>query len=243
VSEPEGSAERLQKVLARAGLGSRRSNEDLIRAGRVTVNGRRAELGTRVDPARDTVEIDGVEVPLEPELVYIALNKPVGVVTTAKDPDRRRTVIDLVPRDPRVMPVGRLDRDTSGLLLLTNDGDFANRIAHPRYEVPKTYVAEVRGKVTKGLTHRLEKGVSLDDGPARAESVRMRESSRGRTILELTVREGRNRLVRRLLESQALTVTSLVRTAIGPVRLGRLKEGDWRVLKRPEVMELLMERD
>jgi 23S rRNA pseudouridine2605 synthase len=233
------SGERLQKVLARAGLGSRRSNEDLIKAGRITVNGRRAELGSRVDPSVDTVAIDGIEVALEPELVYLALNKPTGVVTTAKDPQKRRTVIDLVPREPRVIPVGRLDRDTSGLLLLTNDGDFANRIAHPRYEVPKTYVAEVRGKVTQGLTHRLERGVTLEDGPAHAESVRIREASRGRTILEITVREGRNRLVRRIFESQGLTVTSLVRTAIGPVRLGRLREGDWRELKRSEVLELL----
>ncbi len=239
--EGEAQPERLQKVLARAGLGSRRANEDLIRAGRITINGERASLGDRVDPALDVVEIDGVEVALEPELVYLALNKPVGVVTTAKDPQRRRTVIDLVPREPRVVPVGRLDRDTSGLILLTNDGDFANRIAHPRYEVTKTYVAEVRGKVTQGLTHRLERGVGLEDGPAGAEDVRIREASRGRTILQLTVREGRNRLVRRLLESQGLTVTSLVRTGIGSVKLGRLKEGDWRELKRQEVLDLLRE--
>jgi 23S rRNA pseudouridine2605 synthase len=235
------SAERLQKVLARAGLGSRRSSEDLIRAGRITVNGRRAELGTRVDPEIDDVAIDGVPVSLQLELVYYALHKPKGVVTTAKDTHGRRTVLDLVPDDPRVAPVGRLDRDTSGLLLLTNDGDFANHVAHPRYEVPKIYVAEVDGKVSQGLVQRLQRGVRLEDGPAHAEEVRIRAASRGRTIVELTVREGRNRLVRRLLASQGLRVIALVRTAIGPVRLGRLQEGDHRTLKRDEVLALLRE--
>lgn len=237
------TAERLQKVLARAGLGSRRSSEDLIRSGRITVNGERAELGSRFDPAEDSVAIDGVPISLQLELVYHALHKPVGVVTTAKDERGRRTVLDLVPDEPRVAPVGRLDRDTSGLLLLTNDGDFANRIAHPRYEVSKTYVAEVVGKVSQGTASRLQKGVHLDDGRARAEQVRIRASSRGRTVLELTVREGRNRLVRRMLASQELEVIKLVRTAIGPVRLGRLKEGDYRELKRTEVLELLRETE
>jgi len=237
------TAERLQKVLARAGLGSRRSSEDLIRAGRITVNGRRAELGSRVDPESDSVAIDGVPVSLQLELVYHALNKPVGVITTAKDTHGRRTVLDFVPSEPRVAPVGRLDRDTSGLLLLTNDGNFANRVAHPRYEVPKVYVAEVGGKVSQGVVQRLQKGVRLEDGRAHAEQVRIRASSRGRTILELTVREGRNRLVRRLLASQDLELVALVRTAIGPVRLGRLKEGDYRELKRTEVLDLLRESE
>jgi len=237
------TAERLQKVLARAGLGSRRSSEDLIRAGRITVNGRRAELGTRVDPEIDEVAIDGTPVSLQLELVYYALHKPVGVVTTAKDPHGRRTVIDLVPDEPRVAPVGRLDRDTSGLLLLTNDGDFANRVAHPRYEVPKTYVAEVAGKVSQGIVQRLQRGVPLEDGRAHAEQIRIRAASKGRTILELTVREGRNRLVRRLLDSQGLRVEALVRTSIGPVRLGKLKEGDHRQLKRDEVLALLQEAE
>ena len=233
------TAERLQKVLARAGLGSRRSSEDLIRAGRITVNGRRAELGTRIDPEIDDVAIDGTPVSLQLELVYYALHKPVGIVTTAKDTHGRRTVLDLVPDEPRVAPVGRLDRDTSGLLLLTNDGNFANHVAHPRYEVSKTYIAEVAGKVSQGTVQRLQKGVTLDDGPAQAEQVRIRAASRGRTILELTVREGRNRLIRRLLASQGLAVEALVRTAIGDVRLGKLKEGDHRVLKRDEVFALL----
>ena len=233
------TAERLQKVLARAGFGSRRSSEDLIRAGRITVNGRRAELGTRVDPDSDEVAIDGVPVSLQVELVYYALHKPAGIVTTAKDTHGRRTVLDLVPKEPRVVPVGRLDRDTSGLVFLTNDGDFADRVAHPRYEVPKVYVAEVGGKVSQGLVQRLQRGVALEDGPARAEQVRIRAASRGRTILELTVREGRNRLVRRLLASQGLGVSSLVRTAIGDVRLGRLEAGDYRELRRDEVLGLL----
>ncbi len=233
------TAERLQKVLARAGLGSRRSSEDLIRAGRITVNGRRVELGTRVDPETDEIAIDGVIVGLQLELVYYALHKPTGVVTTAKDTHGRRTVLDLVPSETRVVPVGRLDRDTSGLMLLTNDGDFANRVAHPRYEVPKVYVAEVDGKVSQGLVQRLQRGVRLEDGEAHAEHIRIRAASRGRTIVELTVREGRNRLVRRLLASQDLRVIALVRTAIGPIRLGRLPEGEHRELKKDEVMALL----
>jgi 23S rRNA pseudouridine2605 synthase len=237
------TAERLQKVLARAGLGSRRSSEDLIRAGRITVNGHRATLGERVDPDVDEVAVDGVPISLQLELVYLALNKPVGVVTTAKDTHGRKTVLHFVPDTPRVAPVGRLDRDTSGLLLLTNDGDFANRVAHPRYEVPKVYVAEVAGKVSQGLVQRLQKGVRLEDGPAHAEQIKIRAASKGRTILELTLREGRNRLVRRLLASQGLDVVALVRTAIGPVRLGRLAEGDYRELKRSEVFELLQESE
>jgi len=237
------TAERLQKVLARAGLGSRRSSEDLIRAGRITVNGRRAELGTRVDPELDEIAIDGRVVALQLELVYYALHKPVGVVTTAKDEHGRKTVLRLVPDEPRVAPVGRLDRDTSGLLLLTNDGDFANRVAHPRYEVSKTYVAEVAGKVSQGIVQRLQKGVRLEDGEAHAEQVRIRAASRGRTIVELAVREGRNRLVRRLLASQGLDVVALVRTAVGGVRLGKLKEGDYRELKRDEVLALLEEAE
>lgn len=230
--------ERLQKVLARVGVGSRRACDELIEAGRVTVNGARAELGTRIDPERDAVEVDGIPVALSTELVYLALHKPLGVISSARDTRGRKTVIDLVPRHPRVFPVGRLDLDTTGLLLMTNDGDFANRVAHPRYEIPKTYVAEVRGAVGRATVRSLTSGVELEDGPARADHARLLASAPGRGVVEVVVREGRNRLVRRMLDVVGFDVVSLVRTAIGPVRLGRLKAGEWRQLKRPEILDL-----
>jgi len=231
--------ERLQKVLARAGLGSRRACEDLIRSGRVRVNGRVAELGGRIDPSTATVEVDGVAMALDPDLVYLALNKPVGVVSTASDPERRRTVLDLVPPQPRVFPVGRLDIDTSGLLLLTNDGDFANRITHPRYEIPKTYVAQVQGSVGERLVARIGRGVDLDDGPVTVDRVRVVGRQGDRTLVELVVHEGRKRMVRRLFDEVGHPVRSLVRTAIGPLRLGRLHAGGIRKVEPADVRALL----
>jgi pseudouridine synthase len=237
--------ERLQKALARAGFGSRRSAEELIRARRVTVNGRVAELGSRVDANSDVVEVDGIRVPVAADLVYLALHKPSGVMTTVKDPEGRPTVMQFVPKDPRVFPVGRLDFDSSGLLLLTNDGDLANRVAHPRYGVQKTYVAEVIGKDKKlpdrGVARRLIRGIELDDGMAKAIDARIQASSKGKAIVEVVVQEGRNRLVRRMFEALGLDVKNLVRTSIGDVRLGRLKEGDFRNLK-PQEIRGLMER-
>jgi 23S rRNA pseudouridine2605 synthase len=233
--------ERLQKVLARAGVGSRRACDELIRAGRVTVNGHTAELGTRIVADRDRVEVDGVPVRLGPDLVYLALHKPPGVLTTARDTRGRRTVADLVPAEPRVFSVGRLDMDSTGLLLMTNDGEFANRVAHPRFGVAKTYVAEVRGNIGRGSVRKLKEGVALTDGRARAESVRVRASAQGKMLVELVVREGRNRLVRRMLDAIGVEVVSLVRTAIGPVRLGRLKAGEWRTLTRSEIQSLQAE--
>jgi 23S rRNA pseudouridine2605 synthase len=230
--------ERLQKVLARAGFGSRRKCEDLIRARRVTVNGRTAELGARVDVANDVVEVNGVRAAVSPDLVYLALHKPAGVVTTARDTRGRLTVIDLVPKEPRVFPIGRLDLETSGLLLLTNDGEFANHVAHPRYEVAKTYVAEVRGGGDAKKLRRLVRGVELEDGFVRATDARVQAASQGRAVVEVTVHEGRNRLVRRMLDAVGLEVTGLVRTSVGPVRLGRLKEGGWRNLKQDEIRGL-----
>jgi pseudouridine synthase len=225
-------------VLARAGFGSRRASEELIRSGRVVVNGKQAELGSRVRPD-DVVEVDAVRIPTSGDRVYIALNKPVGVVTTASDPGGRRTVLDLVDPTPRVFPVGRLDTDSSGLLFLTNDGDFAERIMHPRYEVPKTYVAEVRGKLAPRRLTALRRGIELEDGPARAEQIAVKAMKPGRSVVELTVREGRNRLVRRMLAAAGVDVESLVRTAIGPIRLGRLKPGTWRRLRPDEVVAVL----
>jgi 23S rRNA pseudouridine2605 synthase len=229
----------LQKSLARAGFGSRRACEELIRAGRVTVNGETVTLGSRVDPARDVVAVDDVQVPIATDLVYVALHKPIGVVTTARDPQRRTTVLDLVADTPRIFPVGRLDRDTSGLLFLTNDGAFAERVSHPRYEIPKTYVAEIRGHLRPGQRSALRKGIELDDGPAKAGNISVTAAQGGRTLVELTVHEGRNRIVRRMLDAIGLEVVSLHRIAIGPIRIGRLKAGMWRHLRRDEVLDVL----
>jgi 23S rRNA pseudouridine2605 synthase len=235
---PEGP-ERLQKALARAGLGSRRACEDLIRAGRVTVNRRQATLGDRVDPARDRVEVDGVRVPLDPGLRYYALHKPRGVVTTARDPQRRPDVSTYYPDGPRVFPVGRLDRDTEGLLLLTNDGELANRVTHPRYGVEKEYLAEVDGSPGRRHLSRLIRGVPLGDGVARARSARSVSGPRGRGAVRLVMAEGRKREVRRMLDAVGLPVRRLVRTRIGPVKLGRLGPGQVRSLDSGEIRELL----
>jgi 23S rRNA pseudouridine2605 synthase len=182
--------------------------------------------------------VDGVPVAAGGDLVYLALNKPVGVVSTAKDPQRRQTVLDLVPAHPRVFPVGRLDRDSGGLLLLTNDGEFSLRVSHPRYGVPKIYVAEVEGAAGPRHMKNLLRGIELDDGPARAEQAKVVGEGRGRSLIEIEIREGRNRLVRRMLDAVGLPVLSLTRTQIGPVRLARLKPGDHRALTRQEIMGL-----
>ena len=229
---PEG--ERLQKVLARVGLGSRRICDDLIAEGRVTVNGDVAELGRRVDPERDRVVVDGVPIGVRPGLVHYLLNKPAGVVTTASDPQRRPTVVELVPAEPRVFPVGRLDLDTEGLLLLTNDGDLANRIAHPSHGVPKEYLAEVEREPSRGALRRLREGVELTDGitaPAQASLV-------APTLVRLIIHEGRNRQVRRMLEAVGHPVVRLIRTRIGPIADQRLAPGRWRPLTNDELRSL-----
>jgi len=237
--EPASAEPRLQKVLARAGLGSRRACEDLIREGRVTVNGRVATLGDRVDPRADRVEVDGGRVPLDPELRYLALHKPRGVVTTARDPQGRPDVSRYYPEGVRVFPVGRLDRDTEGLLLLTNDGELANRLLHPRYGVEREYLAEVEGRPTERALTALRRGVELEDGPARATSVRRVEGSGERGAVRVVMTEGRKREVRRLLAAVGLRVRRLVRVRVGPIRLGRLRPGEVRELEPAEVRELL----
>lgn len=233
-SEPE----RVQKALARAGLGSRRACEDLVRQGRVRIEGRKAELGDRIDPARDRVEVDGVRVPLDPELRYYALNKPRGVVTTARDPQRRPDIRGFLPSGERVFPIGRLDRDTEGLLLLTNDGELANRLMHPRYGVEKEYLAELDGGPGEGALKRLVRGVRLDDGVARARSARAVAASGGRTAVRIVMTEGRKREVRRMLAALDLTVRRLVRVRVGPVRVDRLRPGQVRELEPEEVRGL-----
>jgi 23S rRNA pseudouridine2605 synthase len=228
------SSERLQKVLARVGYGSRRACEELIAAGRVSVNGEVAELGRQVDPESDRVEVDGVQVGVLPGLVYYLLNKPAGVVATASDPQGRPTVLELVPDEPRVFPVGRLDAATEGLLLLTNDGELAQRVSHPSHGVEKEYLAEVEGVPSPGDLRRLRDGVDLDDGRTAPAQV----SAIAPNLLRLTIHEGRNRQVRRMLEAVGHPVVRLVRTRIGPVTDRTLRPGSWRELGPAEVLEL-----
>ena len=229
-----GEGERLQKVLARVGIGSRRVCEDLIAEGRVRVDGDIAVLGRRVDPETALIEVDGAPVGVRPDLVHYVLNKPAGVVTTADDPQGRPTVVGLVPDEPRVFPVGRLDADTEGLLLLTNDGELAHRLTHPSYGVEKEYVAEVEGLPTRAVLRRLREGVELDDGltaPARATLI-------DPSVVRLTIHEGRNRQVRRMCEAVGHSVVRLVRTRIGPLADRSLAPGAWRELTGDEVRSL-----
>jgi 23S rRNA pseudouridine2605 synthase len=226
---------RLAKYLARAGVASRRAAEEIVRAGRVTVGGTTVE-----DPARDVgeddqVQVDGKAVALEPERLVYALHKPLGVVSTAHDPQGRPTVVSLLGHQVRLYPVGRLDLDTTGLILLTNDGELAHRLTHPRYEVPKTYLATVGGPpVTERAVRRLRNGVQLDDGPTAPARV----ARRGPQTLEITIHEGRNRQVRRMCEAVGHPVRGLRRMAFGPLSLGELKPGEHRRLSEEEIREL-----
>ena len=230
---PQG--DRLQKVLSTRGFGSRRVCEDLISAARVTVNGEVAVLGRRVDPEVDVVEVDGVPIGVKAGLKYYLLNKPVGVVTTASDPQGRPTVVDIVPAEPRVYPVGRLDVATEGLLLLTNDGELAHRLAHPSHGVEKEYLAEVEGHVSGGGLRRLRDGVELDDGMTAPAKV----SQPNPGVLRITIHEGRNRQVRRMCEAVGHPVTRLIRVRIGPLRDAQLRAGEWRELEQREVITLV----
>ena len=231
---PQG--ERLQKVLAVRGWGSRRVCEDLITAERVTVNGDVAVLGRRVDTDHDTVEVDGVPIGVRPGLVYYLLNKPAGIVTTSIDTHGRRTVVELVPDEPRVYPVGRLDIDTEGLLLLTNDGDLAQRLTHPSHGVEKEYLVEVgAGSVAQGKLRRLREGIELDDGMTAPAKV----SQPSPGVLRLTIHEGRNRQIRRMCEAIGHPVNRLVRVRIGTLRDAHLGPGAWRALTISEVKELI----
>ena len=231
---PQG--ERLQKVLAVRGWGSRRVCEDLIAAGRVTVNGEVAVLGRRVDPEHDRVEVDGVPIGTRPGLVYYLLNKPTGVVTTAADTHGRPTVVELVPAEPRVYPVGRLDANTEGLLLLTNDGDLAQRLTHPSHGVDKEYLVDVEGgRVSQGALRTLRDGVELDDGITAPATVSQPEPG----VLRITIHEGRNRQVRRMCEAVGHPVRRLVRVRIGTLTDRRLRPGEWRELSGDELRRLV----
>ncbi len=233
-AQAAADGERLQKVLARVGFGSRRVCEDLIEAGRVTVNGERAMLGRRVQATVDDIAVDGVPVPTTPGLVYYLLNKPVGVVTTAKDPQGRPIVVSMVPSEPRVFPVGRLDVDSEGLLVLTNDGILANRLMHPRHGTEKEYLVEVEGTPGPAALTRLRRGVELDDGPTAPARV----TAVGPGQLRIVIHEGRNRQVRRMCAAVGHPVRRLVRTRIGPIADRRLAPGAWRALTQREVRGL-----
>jgi 23S rRNA pseudouridine2605 synthase len=231
--------ERLQKVLAAAGIGSRRACEELIAAGRVKVGTRVATLGDKVDPDDAEIYIDGERVVTDARLVYLAMNKPRGVVSTMEDERGRAALADYLGQVPqRVYHVGRLDADSEGLLLLTNDGALAHRLMHPSFGVPKTYLAEVPGPVRRTLGKQLLAGVELEDGPARADRFRLVDSVPGHALVELTLHEGRKHIVRRLLAECGYPVSRLIRTAIGPVRLGDLKPGRTRRLARAELAAL-----
>ena len=231
---------RLQRVLAAAGYGSRRGCEELIAEGRVSVDGEVViEQGRRVDPERAVIRVDGVRVVTGEDFVYLVVNKPAGMVSTLSDPEGRPCIGDLVEgRRERLFHVGRLDTDTEGLLLLTNDGELAHRLTHPSFEVPKTYLAEVRGPIARDVGRRLREGVDLDDGPARADSFRPVGRSGARVLVEVVLHEGRNRIVRRMLEAVGHPVERLVRTAVGPIPLGDLRPGKVRRLGTDEVRKL-----
>ncbi len=233
-----GTPLRLNKALSAAGLGSRRAVEDLVRAGRVSIDGEVVQnLGRRVDPAHDRVTVDGSRVVLDERRRYWLLNKPAGVISTAADPSGRPTVVGLVPDQPRVFPVGRLDRETEGLLLLTNDGPLAYRLTHARYGVEKRYLAEVE-RLPADAPARLRKGVELQDGLAKPVRVRVVAGTGRRRMIEVVLVEGRNREVRRLLEAVGAPVRRLVRTAVGPIRLTGLAPGEYRALRPDEIRGL-----
>lgn len=236
-SQGEMKAVRLQKVLAAAGLGSRRACEELIAEGRVEVDGELVlEQGLRVDPATAVIRVDGSRVPTAPGHVVLALNKPRGVHSTMTDDRGRPCVGDLVAgRRERLFHVGRLDADTEGLLLLTNDGELAQRLAHPSHGVPKTYLAQVRGTIERGLGRRLREGVELEDGLVRVDRFSVVATAPGRSMVELVLHEGRKHVVRRLLKEVGHPVEALVRTQVGPVTLGDTKPGRLRTLSVPEV--------
>jgi len=241
VATDEDGLIRLQKLLAQSGVASRRKCEELMLDGEVEVDGEIVtRLGTKVDPRTAVIRVSGRRLPPVSDHVYLVLNKPRGVVSTMSDPDGRQTISDVVADRPeRLFHVGRLDTDTAGLLLLTNDGDFAHKMAHPSYEVDKTYVAEVTGRFGKDTVATLLAGVDLDDGPVRPTRVRVVSATPAKSIVELVIHEGRNRIVRRLLDHVGHPVTRLTRTEFGPVRLGPLKSGEVRDLGNDELGELL----
>jgi 23S rRNA pseudouridine2605 synthase len=242
IAPPPSGPERLQKVLAAAGLGSRRQCEELITTGRVEVDRQVVtELGSRANPAEQEIRVDGVALP-RPKLVYFAVNKPVGVLSTNSDPSGRPRVIDLLPaHDLRLFTIGRLDLHSDGLILATNDGELANRLTHPRYGVSKTYRVVVAGRPDRDVLAKLQQGVHLAEGLARAERVEIKSAHKESTVLEMILREGKNREIRRILARLGHKVLRLTRIAVGPVRLGTMPSGASRRLTNEEVAALRRE--
>lgn len=243
MADPEGV--RLQKVLSQAGIASRRGAEKMIVDGRVDVDGRVVtQLGTRVDPEASVIRVDGVRVMLDDTMVYLALNKPRGMHSTMSDDRGRPCIGDLVEHrvrgNKKLFHVGRLDADTEGLMLLTNDGELAHRLMHPSFEVPKTYLATVVGTVSRGLGKKLRAGVELDDGPVHVDDFAVVDAVPGKTMVRVTLHEGRKRIVRRVLAEVGFPVQELVRTDIGAVSLGEQRPGSLRVLSRKEVGALYL---
>jgi 23S rRNA pseudouridine2605 synthase len=234
---------RIQKALSAAGLMSRRAAEEAIAAGRVAVDGVIAVLGDRVEVGAQSLTLDGVPVAVDPEVETHLLYKPEGVVSTAHDPQGRTTVVDLIGSQKRLYPVGRLDLDSEGLILVSNDGELAHRVTHPSFGITKTYLARVEGMVTPATIRRLISGVDLDDGPARALEARVVDTHSGASLVELVMGEGRNREVRRMLDAVGHQVTRLVRTAIGALKDQRLRPGESRRLGADEIRRILMSGD
>ena len=237
---------RLQKLLAQAGVASRRVCEEMITEGRVTVNGEVVtELGVRVDPSKVTVQVDGMTVQTNDRLVYMAFNKPAGVVSTMEDPEGRPCISDFLrsSMSERVFHVGRLDVETEGLLLLTNDGELANRLTHPSYEVPKTYLVQVPGPMEPGVGAAMKKGIRLEDGVTRVDEFKLVDSTPGHVLVEVTIHSGKNRIVRRLFDAVGYPVERLVRVEMGPIRIGSQKQGTIRNLSKVEIGHLLASVD
>jgi len=230
---------RLQKILSETGVASRRQAEELIREGRVTVNGRLARIGDKVDPSRDHIKVDGKLVASPAAKAYLMLHKPKQVVTTAEDPEGRPVVMDLLKTKlPRLFPVGRLDYDAEGILLLTNDGEMAHRLSHPSFQVPRTYWVKVKGKPTPEEVRRLSRGITLEDGPTAPCRIAPRREARENAWLEMTLREGRNRQVKRMWERMGYPVLKLRRVSFAGLSLGSLKPGEYRHLRPSEVEKL-----
>ncbi|WP_285723857.1 pseudouridine synthase [Psychromicrobium xiongbiense] len=241
--DPEGV--RLQKLLAAAGVASRRVCEEMIAEGRVEVDGQIVtELGLRVDPKTVTVSVDGIRVQLKDNMIYLAFNKPRGVVSTMSDPEGRKNISDFLKNKyahERLFHVGRLDANTEGLLLLTNDGELANRLTHPRYAVPKTYLVQTRGPMEPGIGKAMRAGIELEDGVTSVDSFRLVDSTPGHVLVEVVLHSGKNRIVRRLFDAVGYPVERLVRLQMGPIRLGDIKQGAIRPLSNHEVGHLLAE--
>ena len=236
----ENEGVRLQKVLAAAGVASRRVCEDLITKGRVRVNGKVVtELGSRIFPEVDQVQVDNRPIQLDPDRVYLAFHKPRGVVSTMADENGRPCLADYFVGFDRVFNVGRLDAETTGLILMTNDGEMANQLAHPSYEVQKLYVAKVRGKITRVEMQKLLDGVKLEDGLQKADSARVIDQNEQSSLVEIVLHSGKNRIVRRMFEAIGFPVLDLTRKSFGPLRLGNIKPGQFRELSKLEVSSLM----